>query len=380
MSSDRAASSKRYPRGGSMGVPAHRGQTVTGHANPRRALRADLLDFTGDPGLGAPSLAGVRHRPDHWLLIETRSHRRRVARGAGAGLRLACEDHRGRLLTPGLIDTHVHSVQLDVIASYGTELLDWLERYTFPAETRHADAAHAQAQADAFTDALLAHGTTAAVVFPSVHATSVRCAVRRGAAARHALGHRQGADGPPRARRPARRRDAGAERDCETLIARWHGTRPPGLCGDAALRRHQHARAARDGRRAAAAPRRRVHADPRGREPRRGGAGSPSCSPRRAATSTSTTAPACSTSVPCSRTASGSTTTTARLLADSGAQIAHSPSSNLFLGSGLFDWQAMADAKARGVAGQRRRRRHQPVDAAHAWPMPTRCRRCAACA
>ena len=52
-------------------------------------------------------------------------------------------------------------------------------------------------------------------------------------------------------------------------------------------------------------------------------------------------------------------------LADAGAQIAHCPSSNLFLGSGLFGWRA---AEAAGVArqpGQRRRRRHQPVDAAH---------------
>src|SRR6185503_15356383 len=86
-----------------------------GQPNPRRALRADLLDFTGDPGLGAPGLGAVRHRPDHWLLIE---HGRIVGVLPGAqlpGPDWLCEDQRGRLLIPGLIDTHVHSVQLDVI-------------------------------------------------------------------------------------------------------------------------------------------------------------------------------------------------------------------------------------------------------------------------
>ena len=52
-------------------------------------------------------------------------------------------DHAGRLILPGFIDTHVHSPQLDVIASYGTELLDWLNTYTFPAERRYADPAQA---------------------------------------------------------------------------------------------------------------------------------------------------------------------------------------------------------------------------------------------
>jgi guanine deaminase len=74
---------------------------------------------------------------------------------------------------PGFIDTHVHSPQLDVIASYGTELLDWLETYTFPSERAHADPAVAAAGAALFLDALLAHGTTAAVVFPTVHKVSV---------------------------------------------------------------------------------------------------------------------------------------------------------------------------------------------------------------
>ncbi|MCW5656640.1 MAG: guanine deaminase [Burkholderiaceae bacterium] len=193
-----------------------------GQPIPRRALRADLLDFTGDPGLGAPSLGAVRHRPDHWLLIE---HGRIAAVRPGAqapGPDWLCEDHRGRLILPGFIDTHVHSPQLDVIGSYGTELLDWLETYTFPAERRYADAGVAEQGAAVFLDALLARGTTAAVVFPTVHKVSAdrlfAAAEQRGmrVIAGKVLMDRNAPDG-------LRDDVAGAERDCLDLIARWHG-------------------------------------------------------------------------------------------------------------------------------------------------------------
>ena len=78
-------------------------------------------------------------------------------------------DHRPHLLMPGFIDTHIHFPQVQVIASWGAQLLDWLNNYTFPAEEQFQDAAHAQAMARAFVDLLLAHGTTTAVAFCSVH-------------------------------------------------------------------------------------------------------------------------------------------------------------------------------------------------------------------
>src|SRR5512144_2505280 len=130
-----------------------------GSQTTRRALRADLLDFVADPGLGAPHDGAVRHRPDHWLLIDAGRIVDALPGEQAPGDVWAREDHRGRLLLPGFIDTHVHSVQLDVIASYGTELLDWLERYTFPAERAWADPALAEAGSARFLDALLAHGT-----------------------------------------------------------------------------------------------------------------------------------------------------------------------------------------------------------------------------
>ena len=310
----------------------------------RRALRADLLDFVGDPGLGVADAGAVRHRPDHWLLIDDG---RIVAVQPGSqppGDDWRREDHRGRLLLPGFIDTHVHSVQLDVIASYGSELLDWLERYTFPAERRHEDAAHALAQAEAFVDALLAHGSTAAVVFPSVHATSVdalfAAAQRRGMRliAGKVLMDRHA---------PEDLRDdvTQAEVDSERLISRWHGagrlayavtprfaatSTPQQLAmAGALLKRHaglyMQTHVAEN--RAEVAwvaelfPEARSYLDVYHRH---------GLLNERAVLAHGIWLD----------------DTDRRVLADSGAQIAHSPSSNLFLGSGLFDWQAMVDAGA----------------------------------
>ena len=142
----------------------------TAAPSTRLALRGDLLDFTGDPAWGEVESAAVRFRPDHWLLIE--NGRIHGAQTQDPDASWARHDHRGRLILPGFIDTHVHMPQLDVIASYGTELLDWLNTYTFPAEMRYADPAHSQAGAQLFVDALLAHGTTSAVVFPTAHKVS----------------------------------------------------------------------------------------------------------------------------------------------------------------------------------------------------------------
>lgn len=138
------------------------------------ALRGDLLDFTADPGLDDPRADGVRHRPDHWLLVRDGHIVDAVpAATLTPGDDWQRIDHRGRLVLPGFIDTHVHSAQTDVIGSWGTELLDWLQNYTFPAEQRMEDPVHALQLSQLFLHALLSHGTTAACVFPTVHAASV---------------------------------------------------------------------------------------------------------------------------------------------------------------------------------------------------------------
>ena len=179
-----------------------------------------MLDFIGEPAWGDVDSKAVRSRPDHWLLIDAGRIAAVQAEAPGDGWER--HDHAGRLVMPGFVDTHVHSAQLDVIASYGTELLDWLTTHTFPAEARHADAAHAGSGAALFLDALVAHGTTAAVVFPTVHKASVDALF----VAAHERGMRLVAGKVLMDRNaPDDLRDdvASAERDSAELIARWHG-------------------------------------------------------------------------------------------------------------------------------------------------------------
>jgi guanine deaminase len=82
-------------------------------------------------------------------------------------------EHGEKLLLPGFIDTHIHYPQTDVIAAPGEDLLTWLTQYTFPVEARFADPLHARTVADFFLDELLRHGTTTAAVFCTVHRASV---------------------------------------------------------------------------------------------------------------------------------------------------------------------------------------------------------------
>lgn len=82
-------------------------------------------------------------------------------------------DRRGHWLIPGFVDCHIHYPQTDIIAAYGTQLLEWLNTYTFPFEARFADRAHADETAEFFVDELLRNGTTTALVFATVHQHSV---------------------------------------------------------------------------------------------------------------------------------------------------------------------------------------------------------------
>ena len=188
----------------------------------RHALLADLLDFSADPGWSAADDApGLRFRADHWLLID--------AHGRIAGVQSqppdstwTRHDHRGCLLTPGFIDTHVHMPQIEVMASYGAELLDWLTTYTFPAEARYADASVCEAGAARFLDALLAHGTTSAMVFPTVHKVSADALF----AAAQQRGMRVIAGQCLMDRNAPSELTVSAdqsESDSEALIERWHG-------------------------------------------------------------------------------------------------------------------------------------------------------------
>ena len=82
-------------------------------------------------------------------------------------------EYKDHLIIPGMIDTHIHYPQVEVIASYGEQLLDWLNNYTFPAERQFEDKEYASNIANFFLDELLKCGTTTALVFGTVHKQSV---------------------------------------------------------------------------------------------------------------------------------------------------------------------------------------------------------------
>lgn len=138
-----------------------------------KAYRAALLHALDDPAR-APE-ATVWH--DDGLLVVDGGH---VA-GFGAYADIVrtlpegtpVEALPGRLITPGFVDAHTHYPQTDVMAAWGSQLLDWLNNHTFPAELAFADRAHADEAAAFFLDQLLRHGTTSALVFCTVHKTSV---------------------------------------------------------------------------------------------------------------------------------------------------------------------------------------------------------------
>ncbi|MCR5856132.1 guanine deaminase [Mesorhizobium sp. J428] len=91
---------------------------------------------------------------------------------AQAGLEVETVDHRPHLILPGFIDGHVHVPQMQIIASYGAELLDWLNTYTFPEESKFADAQHARRIARLFLDEMVRQGTTTVAAYCSVHKAS----------------------------------------------------------------------------------------------------------------------------------------------------------------------------------------------------------------
>jgi guanine deaminase len=91
---------------------------------------------------------------------------------AGAPADAVVDDHSGKLILPGFIDAHIHYPQTRVIGSYGTQLLEWLQKYTFVEEQKFSDPAHAGAVARFFLDELFRQGTTTAMVYCTVRPES----------------------------------------------------------------------------------------------------------------------------------------------------------------------------------------------------------------
>lgn len=137
------------------------------------AIRGHLVTLTGDPFFRTDAL--VEHTDG--VIIVDGGVITAVGPWAELGERVPdgvpVDHYPDGLIIPGFIDTHVHYVQTGIIAAFGAQLIDWLNTYTFVEEQRFADADHSAAVASVFFDQLLANGTTTALTFAAVYPQSV---------------------------------------------------------------------------------------------------------------------------------------------------------------------------------------------------------------
>jgi len=137
-----------------------------------QAFRGSFLHCTDNPAVAGAE--AVHFIEDGMLVIED-GHVVALTNAVQANMpaNTPVHDYRGKWIVPGFVDCHVHYPQVDVMACHGTQLLDWLNNYTFPAEQAFSDQAIATETAAFFLEQLLANGTTTALVFGTVHKASV---------------------------------------------------------------------------------------------------------------------------------------------------------------------------------------------------------------
>jgi guanine deaminase len=186
-----------------------------------KAYRAAILRFADD--------GAAVHEPEGLLVVGPDATGQQVVRAVGPYAALATnypgvsvEHLPGRIIAPGFIDLHIHFPQTDVIGSPADGLLPWLENYTFPHESRFAEQAHAGERAVFFVDELLRHGVTTALAFGTSHPASVDALMGEAQArgmrlmAGKVLQDRHSPDG-------VRDETEQSLVDTEALIGRWHG-------------------------------------------------------------------------------------------------------------------------------------------------------------
>lgn len=190
----------------------------------KHILSGDLLVFEGDP-FNTPPENAVRIVTDGALLIEA-GHIRELA--DRTSLLRAHPDakhhaHSDKLICPGFIDAHVHYPQTAMIASWGKRLIDWLNSYTFPEEMRFEDRDYAATISARYLDLTTAHGTTSMASFCTVHPASVDAffteATKRG---QRVIGGKTCMD----RNAPDGLQDTAqsAYDDSKALLEKWHGT------------------------------------------------------------------------------------------------------------------------------------------------------------
>jgi guanine deaminase len=140
-----------------------------------RLMRGPLLHCLGEPDKDD---AAIDYRPDAllWLqngLVHQMGDYESMVSELTPAQVATVEDCRQYLMVPGFVDCHIHYPQTEMIGAYGTQLLDWLNTYTFPVEANFKDPLKAASVAKVFINQLLNNGTTTALVFCSVHPESV---------------------------------------------------------------------------------------------------------------------------------------------------------------------------------------------------------------
>ena len=192
------------------------------HRSVQLAIRAPLLSYDGNPFDADPATC-VRHESDGLVLV---ADGRITYAGPFASDRVPVDtelhEYRDALLMPGFIDAHVHYVQTPVIGGCGKQLLEWLEAYVFPIEQRYTDVEFSRGMARLFFAQELAAGVTTTVSYCTVQAGSVDAYFEEAAR----LGLRAGAGKVLMDRNaPAMLCDTAQSGydESKRLIARWHG-------------------------------------------------------------------------------------------------------------------------------------------------------------
>ncbi|MGG6269818.1 guanine deaminase [Leptolyngbya sp. AN03gr2] len=139
-----------------------------------KAFRSAILDFVADP-FSVSELESVRYFPDGLLVIENGTVKELGEYGQLKDRYAGIETihYVNDLILPGFIDLHIHFPQTEMMAAYGEQLLEWLEKFTFPVERKFRDKAYCDRIAPIFIDQLLQNGTTTALVLAAVFPQSV---------------------------------------------------------------------------------------------------------------------------------------------------------------------------------------------------------------
>jgi len=140
-----------------------------------KVFRAEILHFLDDPAIHGENKS-YQYFADGILVVkngyvEAVGNSRDLLPTLPAELNVV--HYPDSLIIPGFVDCHVHYPQTEMVAAYGEQLLEWLENYTFPTEREFSDTRKASRVAELFLDELLRNGTTTALTIPTVHTQSV---------------------------------------------------------------------------------------------------------------------------------------------------------------------------------------------------------------